>query len=480
VNIEEYDSYRSETVRDESPARDAARWFGLSVAALGLSGALAVVLLVGRVAALFPETGVDVDFARRALVVHVDHAVLVWFLAFIAGLFHLIPGPRGGKATGIALTTAVAGAVLFTVRAFARPVPLLSNYVPVLDDPLFLAGLGLFALGVALAFVDRRWIYDDDRDGPALLPPSACDAVRFAAAAYVVALLTIAGAYLTRDPSLPAQVYYERLFWGGGHVFQVACVLAMLGVWGLLLDEIAGVRATSRRTALLLYALLLWPTLFGPGITLTNRSGTLFTWMMRLGIFPAVSVFMVAALMALARSRERWRGRFLTPAGTTLATGMTLLLAGFVLGAMIAADTTLVPAHYHLSIGAVTVSFMGGLFVLMPRLGWTVATPRLATWQPLCYGVGQGMFAGGLAVAGYWGHATRKTYGDEQIVDRISQTIGFAAAGVGGLVAMISGVLFVVVVVRGVLATRADRRRSTDPDLLDDSRRSDPVLNEVY
>lgn len=479
MNIEEYDSHRPGPARDESPARDAARWFGISVAALGLSGALAVVLLVGRVAALFPQTGVDVDFARRALVVHVDHAILVWFLAFIAGLFHLIPGPRG-KTVGLALATAVAGAVMFTVRAFARPVPLLSNYVPVLDDPLFLVGLGLFAFGVALAFVDRRWIHDDDRDDASPLPPSSRDAVRFSAAAYVVALLTIAGAYVTTDPSLPAQAFYERIFWGGGHVFQVSCVLAMLGVWGLLLDELAGVRATSRRTALVLYALLLWPTLMGPGITLTNRSGAAFTWMMRLGIFPAVSVFMIAALIALAKSRDVWRGRFLTPAGTTLATGMTLLSAGFVLGAMIAADTTLVPAHYHLSIGAVTVSFMGGLFVLMPRLGWAIVTPRLAVWQPLCYGVGQGMFAGGLAVAGYWGNAARKAYGDEQTVDRISQTVGFAAAGAGGLIAMVSGVLFVVVVARGVQAARAERRRTTAPRLHDDPQRPEPVLNEAY
>jgi hypothetical protein len=450
----------------ESSPRDASRWFGLSVAALGLSGALAVVLLVGRVVALAPSSNLDVDFARRALVVHVNHAVIVWFLAFIAGLFHLIPGARPRIPAGIAVAASSLGIALFTIRGFGRREPLLSNYVPTFDDPLFLAGLALFTAGVTLTLIDRRLFLDANRadaDGrQALLPPTARDAVRGSALAYFLALLTIGGAYLTLDPAGSPLIYYERLFWGGGHVFQVACVLAMLAVWSLLLVELTGAEATSRRQAVAMYALLLWPVLFGPAVTLTRRSGTLFTRMMQWGIFPVVSIILICTAFAMARSRHKLRGRLLTPAFTALATSMALTIAGFLVGALSAAPTTLVPAHYHLSIGAVTVSFMGGLFVLMPRLGWPVLTPRVAAWQPPLYGVGQAVFAVGLAVAGFWGGASRKTYGGEQPIDRLSQTIGFAAAGVGGLVAMACGVLFVVIVARGVLAARSERRSPMD------------------
>lgn len=441
--------------------------------ALGVAGALAVVLLIGRVLALLPAYDADVDFARRALVVHVNHSVVVWFFAFLAGLFLLLPSPRSSARAPLALTLASSGVALFTLLTFGQQLPVLSNYVPVLDHSLFLLGLGAFAAGVALTFLDRARLFGGaptthavhdagPHDTSSWLQPSARDAVRGAAIAYLCALATVAVAALTQERSLPAAEYYERLFWGGGHILQIACVLAMLAVWDVLLRELTGHGALSRRWNLVLCALLLLPALAAPGIVLMRRSEVLFTRMMQWGIFPMVSVVLIGAMRTLWRARATLRTRMRTPAFTALSTSMIMTIAGFVVGAMIVRDTTLVPAHYHLSIGAVTVSFMGMLFVTMPRLGWPLSMSRAALWQPLVYGIGQAVFAGGLATAGFWGQAARKVYGREQVVDQFSQTLGFATAGVGGLAALIAGVLFVVVIVRGALAGRAAERALAD------------------
>lgn len=427
--------------------------------ALGVAGALAVVLLVGRVLALLPAYDADVELTRRALVVHVNHSVVVWPFAFLAGLFLLLPGVRARVRASLALIMASVGVTAFTLLTFGQQLPVLSNYVPVLAAPLFLSGLGAFAVGVALVLLDRArllGVHAAPTDASnALLQPSAQDAVRGAAIAYLCAITTLVVTAFTIDRTLPVTEYYERLFWGCGHVLQIACVLMMLAVWDVLLHELTGRSALARGLDQLLYVLLLLPALAAPVLVLAPHAKLQFTRMMQWGIFPMVSVVLLGTLRTLILSRATVRGRTRSPAFAALITSISMTVAGFVVGAMIVHDTTLVPAHYHLSVGAVSVSFMGMLFVLMPRLDWSLSMSRVAFWQPLVYGAGQSVFAGGLATAGFWGQAARKVYGHQQVVDHFSQTIGFAAAGVGGAAAMIAGALFVLVIARGALVGRA-------------------------
>src|SRR5690606_38344535 len=124
-------------------------------------------------------------------------------------------------------------------------------------------------------------------------------------------------------------------------------------------------------------------------------------------------------------------------------------------GAAITGDTTLTPAHYHVSIGAVTVSFMTTLIVILPKLGAPIRRPRLAIWQPLLYGRGQTVFALGLAIAGFWGSAARKAYGGSA-VSATAERIGWIIAAVGGLLAFAGGVAFVSIIVSS--ARRGARR----------------------
>ncbi len=433
----------------------AAAWFALAVGALAVSGAFSLVLVAGRVPGLVAVLGVDPALALRSLVVHVNLAMGVWFFACIAGLFSLLPGDGRSITARIAPAVALLGVILLIIPPFiASAEPILSNYVSTLSHPLFPAGLVIFAAGILLGLVDRRLIWPGSAED--VLPGDAQYAVRGAAVAFIAAMLTILGALLTQEPTLSRAAYYERLFWGGGHVMQTANTLGMLTAWLVLLRHLTGRTTVPLRGAAALVGLMLLPALAGPWLTFGRHSDIWFTHLMQYGIFPGVIIFLVCGVRSLWRAGAGSR-RPPSPAFTGLATSVVMTLAGFVLGAMIVADTTLTPAHYHANIGAVTVAFMTLIMVLLPRRGESLPWPRLARWQPLIYGTGQMLFVLGLAVAGTLGQAPRKVYGQAPQLLTDAERIGFMFVGAGGLLAFGGGVLFLAIVIHTAWRIRAGR-----------------------
>jgi hypothetical protein len=438
------------------PQRSAVHWFALAVAALALSGLLAIVLVLGHVPAVVSAGLLDPELARRSLVVHVNLATGVWFFAFIVGLgcLELRAWPRRQPLVGIVLATA--GVIAFSMVGLARSGVVLSDYVPVIDHPLFLTGLAVFAAGVLVEMV--RFVRT--ATFAHVLPPEVAHGVRASGVAFVIAMLTFAVACAQCDPTATRAAAFQHVFWGGGHVLQFAAVAGMLAAWLLLFRELTGTRAVSSRRAAMLFALLVAPTMSAPWLVVTGQSPGAFTRMMELGIFPIVFVLIGAGVVSARRhgrpSEGHWPVQRIAAVGLFVSIAMTLL--GFALGAAITGDTTLTPAHYHISIGAVTVSFMATLLVLLPRLGAAIRWPRLAIWQPLLYGGGQTVFALGLAIAGFWGSAARKRYVAEQVVSLPMERIGWIVAAVGGLIALVGGVSFIVLVLG---STRGARRRLT-------------------
>jgi hypothetical protein len=205
-------------------------WLILGVVSLLVAGVFSVLLVASRtpaVQAIFPLT----DFFHVALVVHVDLSVLVWFAAF-AGVFWSI-NSTGAWLTGgwLALLLCSAGAVVMALAAFVgAPVPVMSNYIPVLDSPLFLSGLLALAGGMGVLVVRSMWAVP--RVGLAL---DGVGALRFAlnaaAVSAFVALAAFFWSWLEVPTTLDAKPYYELLFWGGGHVLQFTWTLLMFASW---------------------------------------------------------------------------------------------------------------------------------------------------------------------------------------------------------------------------------------------------------
>jgi hypothetical protein len=92
---------------------------------------------------------------------------------------------------------------------------------------------------------------------------------------------------------------------------------------------------------------------------------------------------------------------------------------------------------------------MGLAYVLLPRLGFGTAEGKMAHWQPYVYGGGQLIHVLGLAWSGGYG-VQRKVAGAEQVLTSLPQKIGMGMMGLGGLVAIIGGIMFVLVCLRAM------------------------------
>jgi cytochrome c oxidase subunit I len=428
----------------EKAARRCARdWLLVSLGSLLVSGLFAALLVAGRTPVLDQLLGSPIFF-RRALVVHVNLALLVWFHAFAIALLHLVAPKRRAPRRWPAMLGA-AGVTLLIIATVAPGTPILSNYIPVIAHPVFFIGLGVTATGLVAAFAGWwRW------GAGASVPSTDSAAVRIAIAVsamvFLVAISTF-GISLVRTPAgMVEQSYFEALFWGGGHVLQIANVAAMMAVWLLLLERLIGRPPVSATLAVVAFGFLLLAALTGPLLAATGTTSALyrqgFTLQMQWGIFPATTVVLVACIVAVVRAVRAGRLRTWDPVFLAIVASASMTVLGFVLGALIRGSTTLTPAHYHASIGAVTVAFMAVTPLLLVRTGMARASRRRGlSVAPVVFAFGQTIFALGFALAG-WAGAGRKAYASDQVVHSAMEVAGLLVMALGGLGAMGGGALF--------------------------------------
>lgn len=432
---------------DQGRARE---WLFVALFALGLAGVLATGLVFARMPIL-AQFVTDPAFFKRCLVVHVDLALVVWFYAFVAALFALIPSRvRSNVLARHGSIFAVIGVVLMLAAAGANGArPILANYIPVIDHPLYTGGLVAIGLGLACTFLDPK-LLPGNEEASSFLPPAAIVGLRASALAVLLAFVTFFSTRLAMPRDLTPDTYFELVMWGGGHVLQFASVAAMMAVWTVLLARLLGYSPISRRVAVFLFATLIAPLFAAPllplaGVTSATYHVT-FTRFMQFGIAPAVLAYLAISIGAVVRARRSISLRDGAFLGFSASAALTV--AGFALGASIRGPNTTIPAHYHASIGAVTVAFMAVTVPLLEAVGFPAPSPRvraLARVQPLLLGGGQLVFAIGFALAGAHG-MRRKAYGGEQEIRTIAEWIGLGVMGIGGLVAVVGGVLFLVIV----------------------------------
>lgn len=469
---------------------DTRRWFALAVGSLVVAGLLSLAVVVGRLPFLSRIID-DPLFFKRCLVVHVDLALVVWFYAFLASLLALGTQARPGKVRTVAYALAVGGVLSMLAGALVRGAqPVLANYVPVIDHPLFSGGLTAFFVGALLYFIHTLSAATPRPKNE--LPADVLLGLQSAAVLLVIAAATWVSARAGLPAGLDVYTRAEFLAWGPGHVLQAANACAMLAVWLWLLDRATGTPVLSRRVAQLVFGALVLPQAAMPLLTARGTLDALYhtgaTQLMRWTIFPAILAVLAIGTRHLWRHRlrvgspvpqagrkdspipSRRRGTRTTNLGLPLPsaarslaarTALTgfgasaaLALLGLVLGACIRGSTTLVPAHYHASLGAVTVAFMTAAYFVCDAVarGNSHAAVRESVWrsakrQLTLFGVGQTVFVLGFAIGGAYGLG-RKTYASEQHVRSAGEVGGLIVMGLGGLVAVAGGLWFLFLVLR--------------------------------
>ncbi len=442
------------------------RTLGLAIGSLLVAGCFSLLLVIGRMP-VFSEWVSDPQFFKRCLVLHVDLALIVWFFAFAAALFSLLPGDQASHSTYRNGFTAACGGVLLMVAGtlIPRTAPVLANYVPVIDNPVYVSGVALFFGGLLFCFFNGRLLVQpretSRRETAAAWEPfrvtaNAALALKTTALAYFVAMTTFLVSWLVTPRGLETKAYYELVFWGGGHVLQVANVAAMLAVWLVLLSSMLKAPVLSPGTARVLFAILLAPHMISPLLTMNGTVAPLyrlgFTRLMQFCIAPVVTVVLVICLNKLWQAWNRGvigRSDLGDARFVGFAASAALTITGFLMGSAIRNSNTMIPAHYHASIGAVTVAFMAVTYMLLKPLGFPLPglrLPRLIPWQLWLFGAGQVIFAIGFLFGGVHG-LSRKAYGTEQHIRSLGELIGIGVMGAGGLVAVGGGLLFLLLMV---------------------------------
>ena len=462
----------SPDVLDDLPPerRAARRWLGLSLGVLVLAGLFALAVVIGRMPP-FDRFVTDPLFFKRCLIAHVNLALVAWFYSFVAALLFLLPSrhPSGWIARHSVHVAAAGVLMLLAGAAIPESRPLLSNYIPTIDHPIFRLGQITFGLGVLSSLLDRRLLPGGKGARSFFdLPEAARTGLRAAALALVLAAVTFAVTWFHRPDGIDAAIDYDLLVWGGGHVLQLVSTVAMVTVWLLLLTPVLGFSPVSGRGASALFLALVAPWMYAPLLAMQGSWSPVyrigFTRLMQWCLLPVAGIFLILCARAVLRAfRERRvnAGTLADPRMSAFLVSAALTLLGFGLGAAIRGSNTMVPAHYHASVGAVTVSFMAAAYVLLPVFGLSIPAGwlrRAAAVQPALYGSGMLIFASGFALAGAHGMG-RKIYGAEQAGRGLAETIGLSMMGIGGFVAIGGGVLFLLVVAaagwRGAGADRA-------------------------
>lgn len=280
---------------------------------------------------------------------------------------------------------------------------------------------------------------------------------------------------------------YRLLYWGLGHGAQQVNLAAMVGVWYGLASLTTGARPLNEglsRIAIVLYVLFInmgamHHLLVDPGLGTWVKNVNTSYFMYAAVMGSLIHAFSIPASMELAlRERGYRRGLFEwlrrapwgEPGFAALVVSMILFglmggISGVIIGGpqvnMISHNTLLVPAHFHMTVVAgTTTAFMGIAYYLVPLIFQRqLLFRRLAQWQPYIYGLGMAILGIGMGLAGHWGVARRHwdiTFSTAPALGmnleelRPEIAVFLAMLGIGGIIAVVGGAMFVLVAVATV------------------------------
>jgi hypothetical protein len=432
-------------IRNDAARRNTTAWLMLGLISLVAAGVFSILLVMARTPGI-QEIIPFIDFFRVALVVHVTLSVLIWLLAISAAFWSLGATTEQPWWDRMSFALSATGTMVIIVCPFlGAGVPLMNNYVPILQHPLFYWGLGLFAAGIFSYLV--RALLGRPRIAARLDGTGALQfGITLSTLLTGFSIIAVFASWRALPADMDGQIYFEFLFWGGGHVIQFSYTLLMMIAWVVLAFASGSRFELTPRLTLVFLIFLALPVITVPFMYLAHDVTSIghrlaFTELMKYGGLSCLPLGLAVTASLWRAKQPEGEGRYLRAA---LVSSIGLFAVGGILGFMIAGLDIVIPAHYHGATVGVTIAFMGLTYYLLPRLGFGPLPERMAVWQPYLYGGGQLMHIVGLAWSGGYG-VQRKTAGVAQGLEGLGQTAGMGLMGLGGLVSVIGGLLFLIV-----------------------------------
>lgn len=402
------------------------KWLFTSVIALAFSGLLSIAVILLRSPAINNLVS-GTNFFDAALVIHVDLSVLVWVLSITSLIWCTVMDKKHLYIANYIWGLSFLGTCFMACSIFIPGLePVKNNYIPILHNLMFLSGLGMFIIAIV---TNAALITIFFRPITSIEIGIYCSAILI-----LLAFFSCILAYNSIPSDITMYDFYEYLFWGGGHILQFAYVQILVIIYMIILK--------INNSRLINWIFIANVLLISPGVLVyfiyTADDPDLiifFTKQMKYigGLLPIIIIF----------SLKNFRLN-LNYTNTVLLWSLSLFIYGGLLGLAIHEVNVTIPAHYHGSIVSLTIALIGFVYMLLPKLGFAQLSNKVANIQILMYGIGQTLHISGLAWMGGYG-ALRKTAG---MVLPIGAKIGYITFVIGGILAVIAGLLFVIIMIK--------------------------------
>ena len=460
---------------------------------IGGIGALLLALTRWQTVHLLP-----VDWFYRILTLHGLNMLIFWILFFEVAILYFAATSLlnvklySVKTAWVSLIMMLVGAVMVDVTIMVGKADvMMTSYLPLLAHPAFYLGIILVAVGTLIAVFNYfATLYKAKKEKT--YQGSVPLVVFGATAAAIIAVVTLLHGAITIVPTFlhslgwiaqPDPIWYRMTWWGLGHMSQQVNVCAMVSVWYLLGALTTGAKPLNEtvcRGAFLLYIFFInlasaHHLLVDPAISAGWK-----IWNTSYAMYLAVLASMIhgftvpASIEVAMRHKGYVKGLFgwLTNAPWRnpgfSAFFLSLVIFGFgggitgvTLGTqqinIIAHNTLRIPGHFHVTVvGGTTLAFMGLAFYVVPLLFQReyIFKP-LARLQPYLFGLGITVMAMGMSFAGSMG-VSRRSWD----IEAAGSTYGpaahlfLAAVGIGGVLAFLGLLLFILLTVGTLLIGR--------------------------
>ena len=472
----------------------------VNAVAAAVSLLVAGILAIGVILTRWQEVHLlPADLFYQALTGHGLNALIFWCIFFEIAIMYFaastllrtrLAAPRWAW-VGFALM--IVGAVMNNVAVLqGNSSVMMTSYAPMQAAPHFYLGLILFAVGALIGcfvFLGTLVIARDDKTYEGSIPLVTFGALT----ACIIAVFTIASGAIILVPTFLWSIgyinqidaeMYRVIWWAMGHSSQQINVAAHVSIWYLIVGILFGARPMSEkvsRSAFLLYILFLQLAsahhiLVDPGISsewkVFNTSYAMYLAVLASmihGLTVPGSMEVAQRAKGFTKGLFEWLRK--APWGNPVFSGFffSLIIFGFIGGItgvvmgteqinLIIHNTIYVPAHFHATVAVgTTLAFMALTYLLIPVLfRRALFLPWVAKMQPYVFSAGMTLMILFMLGAGTLGVSRR-----HWDMDFTGAALSFeypgtaytmmAVAGVGGVLAILGGAMYLVVTVGSLL-----------------------------
>ncbi len=383
------------------------------IAAMGLllANILAIGLLANKVGII--DLSQSQNAFSRLLATHVEVAILIWLPSITLVVWMRIANIADKISNRYAFIIALCTSLLILTGLFSSASVTLSDYFPVIQQPLFIFAM----LGICLTMISAAIII--------LIRMKVCShwigILSTLTTLVAMVLLTLGLAFSVFDNWEHA----SYLFWVSGHVYQLALVYTLCLFW-------LGASHPQQKFSFALKIIWSLPLLVHVLAIVLSIANV--DHMISKNIFTAVMEFCSWWPVIFCANRALKTANSDTKNALILSMGLFVL--AIIFGFLIKPSTLIIPAHYHAVLSALNV---GAFYYLL------TAKVLSSNRQVLAYGVGMALLASGIGVAGILGEARK-------IATSISWTdfssIALVIASIGGIIALIASLMIAISLIK--------------------------------